>query len=941
MSNRSFRHKINWQIGRFSLRTKLIFVFLIISLSTVTAVALALNYTTSQTLTDAVGTDLKNLANSQGVAVGDLLQHQINLLESLSLNELLRNKTKLANALYPDDPEKVLSKIAANEAAWQDVVETDRLAQIILTNTAADELEVFRERFPAHQEIFLTDQYGALVAATDLSEDYYVADQTWWQETYNDGRGRPFIGRPMFDAGSQTLILQMAVPIYAPDDTTIIGILHTTYDLTPLANLLDIASLEENDLFLDLLLPDGIIPVQFLLPGNNNAVTDTAVPLDKVTIENLKTMVYEEIEIDGVSYLASLAPITTIDGNPLITELGWDIVTRQNRQTALTLVAAQRRTIIYVSVLVMALSIIGGILAARYLTRPILNLTAAAQEVRDGNLDLQAPVESRDEIGDLALTFNSMTRRLRDSITRLEQHRDQLEQRVAERTAELEQQTKMLDIILATTPTYFFIFDRQSRCLYASPPALAAMGITLNKLQGKTLQAAPITFPDYFLNELAEVFRSKQTLSNEFMMAHRKRQLYFEYALNPVVNKEDQVISVVVTIRDVTEKKLTQEALWHTQKMESLGILAGGVAHDFNNLLVAMLSQSSLALHKMSPNAPARKHVEKTIGAAERAADLTRQMLAYSGKGSFAMQPISLNELIRENVHLFTAVIPKNIQLNFNLTDALPSFQGDPGQMQQIVMNLILNAAEAIGDNAGHITIATRRQEITAVDGQYWQQTQEPLTLGAYIKLQIEDDGTGMAETTLARIFDPFFTTKFTGRGLGLAAVLGIVRGHKGGLHVTSQPETGTIFEILFPVTQAASPAASENGDTPEQLSPPSAAVLVIDDEEPVREAVTDILAMEDIRVYTAVDGQTGITLFQEHQQEIELVLLDLSMPGLSGHQTFQALRQIDNELKIVLSSGYSEAEINRQFSGENVAGFLPKPFKLDTLVQTIQRHLI
>ncbi len=937
MSNRSFRHKINWQIGRFSLRTKLILVFLIISLSTVTAVALALNYTTSKTLTDAVGTDLHNLANSQGIAVGDLLQNQINLLESLSLNEILRNKIELANTLYPNDPEKVLSKITANEAAWQDVAETDRLAQIILTNTAADELNIFRERFPSHQEIFITDRYGALVASTDLIEDFYVSDQTWWQKTFNDGRGRPFIGRPTFDAGSQTLILQMAVPVYAPDDATVIGILHTTYDLTPLANLLDIASLKGNDLFLDLLLPDGIIPVQFSLSGNDNITTDTAVPLDKATIENLKTMVYEQIEIDGVGYLASLAPIAAIDGNPLITDLGWGIVARQNRQTALTLIADQQRTIILVSILVMGLSIIGGIFAAQYLTRPILNLTKAAQEVREGNLNVQAPVQSRDEIGELALAFNSMTQRLQDSITRLEQDRDQLEQRVVERTAELEQQTQMLDVILSTTPTYFFIFDQEEYCLYASPPALAAMGLTQDELHGKTLRDTPHLLSEHFYADLQQVFHTKQTIHNAFQFTYKGKTAYFEYAFNPVQTKEGAVASVVATVRDVTEQKLAQEALWHTQKMESLGILAGGVAHDFNNLLVAMLSQSSLALHKMPPDAPARPHVNKTMVAAERAADLTKQLLAYSGKGNFAMQPISLNELIRENVHLFAAVISKSIRLTLNLANDLPAFQGDPGQMQQIVMNLILNAAEAIGDNTGQVTISTRYQKITT-DKLYWQQTQEPFIPGNYVNLRVKDDGAGMDDETLSRIFDPFFTTKFTGRGLGLAAVLGIVRGHKGSLRVISQPETGTVFEIIFPATTAVPPLPVENDAA--QQPPPSAAILVIDDEESVREAVADILEMEDIRVYTAIDGQTGITLYQEHQQEIDLVLLDLSMPGLSGHQTFQALRQMDGELKIILSSGYSEAEINHQFSGENIAGFLSKPFRLDTLVQIVQRHL-
>ena len=933
MSKRAFYHKINWQIGRFSLRVKLIIVLLIISLFTVTAVALALNHTTSQTLTDAAGLNLKNLARNQGIAVGSLLQHQVNLLESLSLNEILRNKVDLSNALYPADPEEITSKIANNEAAWEEIVETDRLAQIILTNTAAGELDAFQTRFPAHRRIFITDQYGALVAATSLTDRYYFGDQIWWQKTYNNGRGRPFLGRPMFDANSQTLTLRMAVPIYAADGATVTGVLHTIYDLTPLANLLATASLEENDLFLDLLLPDGIVPVQALRPSDDpGAVSDAAVSLDETTLENLTTMVYEPIELNGISYLASLAPVTTLDRDPLIISLEWGIIARQNEQTALALISDQQRAIVQVSILVMALAVIGGILAAQYLTHPIVTLTTAAQKIRDGYLDVQAPVKSRDEIGELALTFNSMTRRLRDSIIRLEQ-------RVAERTAELEQQTQLLDIILSTTPTYFFIFDQEEHCLYASPPALAAMGLTPDALQGKTLADAPHTFPEHFHAELAQVFHTRETVHNTILLQISDKELYFEYAFNPVQNKRGEVISVVATVRDVTEQKLAQEALWHTQKMESLGILAGGVAHDFNNLLAAMLSQSSLALHKMPPDMPARKHVEKTMVAAERAADLTKQLLAYSGKGSFSMQPISLNALIQENAHLFTAVIPKRIRLTLNLADALPPIQGDPGQMQQIVMNLILNAAEAIGDEAGQITIATCCREITAGGGRYWQQTQEPLTPGRYVSLQVTDDGAGMDDETLARIFDPFFTTKFTGRGLGLAAVLGIVRGHKGGLRVASQPGQGTTFEILLPVATEPAAAAPES-KPPQQLPPPAAAVLVIDDEAPVREAVSDVLEMENIRVYTAVDGQTGLALYQKYQQEIDLVLLDLSMPGLSGYQTFQALRQIDNELTIILSSGYNEAEIDRQFSGEHVAGFLPKPFKLDTLVQTIQRHL-
>ena len=235
------------------------------------------------------------------------------------------------------------------------------------------------------------------------------------------------------------------------------------------------------------------------------------------------------------------------------------------------------------------------------------------------------------------------------------------------------------------------------------------------------------------------------------------------------------------------------------QKLESLGLLAGGIAHDFNNLLVAMLGQNSLALVKLEERHPAREHVIKAVTAAEQAANLTKQMLAYSGRGSFTIIPLNVNALIQQNINLFEVSLPKNTRLKLNLAETLPLIEADHAQIQQIIMNLIINAGHAIGSKPGQIIITTQVQNLTTERREFWAITGDPLVPGQYVSIQIEDDGIGMSQETIEHIFDPFFTTKEHGSGLGLAAVVGIIRGHKGGIHVYSEPGHGTVFHLLFP----------------------------------------------------------------------------------------------------------------------------------------------
>lgn len=391
---------------------------------------------------------------------------------------------------------------------------------------------------------------------------------------------------------------------------------------------------------------------------------------------------------------------------------------------------------------------------------------------------------------------------------------------------------------------------------------------------------------------------------------------------------------------EVAERKRTEEAMQQAQKRESLGLMASGIAHDFNNLLVAMLAQTSLAINKLPDNEPARENIQKAVLATEQAADLTRQMLAYAGGGQLEIEPLNLNQVIENNVHLFRAAIAKNVSLHTDLAHDLPLVEADRSQLQQVIMNLILNGAEAIETAvSGHVWVTTSQYTLSSADIHFWHWTGTRLPISNYVCLTVRDSGQGMTPSVRSRIFDPFFTTKEKGQGLGLASVLGIVRDHRGGLHVESVPGNGTIFQILLPVSLRSETAVPPTTQSP-AIGSFGQLVLVIDDEAPVREAVTDIMALYGIEVITAENGQQGISLFRQRLSEIQLVLLDMSMPGLNGVETLAQLRQIDANVPVILSSGYSQQQIAQEVTVNGRTGFLPKPYDMNTLVNKVWQYL-
>ncbi|HEY8994142.1 MAG TPA: PAS domain S-box protein [Lacunisphaera sp.] len=391
-------------------------------------------------------------------------------------------------------------------------------------------------------------------------------------------------------------------------------------------------------------------------------------------------------------------------------------------------------------------------------------------------------------------------------------------------------------------------------------------------------------------------------------------------------------------ITDVTESRRLEAKLVETAKLESLGVLAGGIAHDFNNLLTGILGNASLARQELPPSSLGQPMLDQIENAARRAADLCKQMLAYSGKGRFVVHRLDVNKLIEDTTHLLQISITKTCVLRFNLAAHLPAIKADATQLRQVIMNLVINSSEAIGSRSGVLAITTG---VARVDAEYLKGFRPDASPahGDYVYIEVSDNGCGMDGPTLARIFDPFFTTKFTGRGLGLAAVLGIVRGHKGGLRVYSEPGKGTTFKLFFPVVQGRA----------EDSIPPfpdathfkaSGTVLVVDDEETVRTVAARMLERLGFTVVVAADGREGMEKFRVDPTRFTLVLLDLTMPHLDGEETFRQMRMLNPGVRVVLTSGFNQQEAVNRFTGKGLAGFIQKPFELGSLIQVIRSVL-
>jgi len=482
----------------------------------------------------------------------------------------------------------------------------------------------------------------------------------------------------------------------------------------------------------------------------------------------------------------------------------------------------------------------------------------------------------------------------------------------------------------------FVLINAKGEQIFISPAAEEMTGFPIEELLGSIERIIhPEDLPAVHAAWAQVIAHPDVPVRVEYRHIHRTQgHVWFEAVAQNCL-QDPAIRAVAVSVRDMTERKRAEQErldlerqMLHAQKLESLGVLAGGIAHDFNNLLTAILANLSLAQSGLPTGSPSLAHLEATERAAIRASELTRQMLAYSGKGRFVVKDHDLNQVVREMTHLVQVSIAKTIALTFSLADGLPAVEADQAQIQQVILNLVTNASDAIGDRSGVIRIATSAATLDAeqLDRLLPGQGLRP---GPYVVLEVEDSGSGMSPEVQARIFDPFFTTKAMGHGLGLSALQGILKGHQGGLQVHSQPDQGTTFRLYFPASLKPTALAEVPAKPPAAFS---GLVLLVDDEASILDATAQVLKLLGFEVETAADGLEALERFSVRPEAYRVALVDLTMPRMNGRDCFHALRRIRPDLPVILCSGFSEHESMKAFLGEGLAGFLQKPYTLAML---------
>lgn len=395
-----------------------------------------------------------------------------------------------------------------------------------------------------------------------------------------------------------------------------------------------------------------------------------------------------------------------------------------------------------------------------------------------------------------------------------------------------------------------------------------------------------------------------------------------------------------IVIRDISERKKAEaekaelgKQLQQSQKLESLGLLAGGIAHDFNNILAIIIGNCFLA--KTHPEVAA-KHIAPIENAAERAAELCRQMLAYAGKTTYVLSSFNLQELVQEMAKMLRATTSPNVLIKSNFSTDLPVIKADASQLRQVIMNLIINATEAIGDEQGEIDISIYRSKIDPAQVQK-DHLGKPIAAGEYVCLEVTDNGCGMDEEVRNRIFEPFFTTKFTGRGLGMSSVLGIIAAHNGAIQLESSPGQGSCFKIYLPVQVNAVAETDLTESAPLPLWQGHGTVLLAEDEDALRLIVKSMLKRLGFAVLEAVDGLEALKLYHEHAAAVTMVLTDIGMPVMDGYQLIAELKRLNPELPIVVSSGFGDTVISERVDNNELSGLISKPYRFDQLKDVLK----
>jgi PAS domain S-box-containing protein len=614
-------------------------------------------------------------------------------------------------------------------------------------------------------------------------------------------------------------------------------------------------------------------------------------------------------------------------------------------------VVESKRNVVLLSLGIFVLGLVGAYLIATVVTRPLSDMVRTTKRIAGGDLTKRTQVSSISELRTLAQSFNFMVDRLEAVQRDLERMNRELEQRVAERTRELrsemEERERTEEALRSSEQRYRLLFERNMAGVYRTTidGRLLDCNESFAKMLGFETRQEILSHQAYeFYFDVADrdaflsALQAERSLVNYELRLRRADGTPIVVVENVnILGGEDGSNPVIQgTMIDITEREQLEEQLRHAAKMEAVGQLAGGIAHDFNNLLTGILGYATMLKSRAEPSSFFLRASTTIEEAAQRAVDLTEQLLGFARRGKHQIVPVDIHKTITDVVYLLERAIGKNIKLIVALDAKHACTSGDPGQLQQMLMNLAINARDAM-PNGGGLTIRTESMTLDEATGRVYADASP----GEYIRIEVSDTGAGIPAEIQSRIYEPFFTTKEKekGTGMGLAMVYGIVKNHGGSIQVESEVDRGTSFTILLPraVCEDVSMPQAEPSGTPERGSE---TLLLVDDEAVVLEAVSDMLRELGYGVISAMGGPEAIELYRRYREEIALVLLDLVMPDMSGRECFEELKAIDPEVKVVLSTGYSVDGQVQEIVDLGLAGYIQKPYRVELLGKELRAVL-
>jgi PAS domain S-box-containing protein len=775
-------------------------------------------------------------------------------------------------------------------ASLPDIVSMDPARQELLLR------ELFRLNY-GFAQIVTTDRSGQMLATARPMELRSIASVASFQRAVNGGEQSWVVATAVFGEGRD---LHIHTPIVQADGS-IVGVVGSPVPLSSMAGAIERVSI-------------GIAGESFVLDENGLVLFHPRRSAAE-SQTNYTNWIYREdgsppltpgvahYLLEGVETVAGYAPLTN--------RFGWTVVV-ERPLAEMTAPASRGRNLALLGVAATTLlSLLAAYSLSQTLTRPVTTLIQAVTAGVD-----KAPLPATTAVPEIDALINAFAT-MRSEL-------------VAQKAA-----VASYRAAVAATDEGVALLDSSHRYLFANQAYAQMHGYADGEaLNGRSWQIAYTSTEFAHIEQNALPLLQGNSQWRGELQGKRRDGTLFDQAAVMVPGARG---GLVLLLHDVTSRKSGEEAAWQTQKLESLGVLVGGIAHDFNNLLTGMLGHATMAKARLSPNSAAYDSIHNAVLSAERAAELTKQLLAYTGRGRFEMHPLDLNKLILENGRLLETAIPNHTELLLDLLPNLSRIKGDPSQLQQVLMNLVINAAEATEATGGSVLVKTSEQPMNRAQLAALAFGGETLLPGLYVSLVVRDNGIGMVPETLARIFDPFFSTKAKGYGLGLSATLGIIRTHRGALAVESKPGHGTEFSIYFPVTRE---QVSEMQDEQNRIPALQGTVLVVDDEEAVRRVAHDILTQTGMRVLQAVNGQQGVELFGVHHRELTAVLLDLRMPIMDGRTAYDEMMKIDPSVKVIISSGYSDAEVKEYFVNQTDVLFLNKPYRFEGLINKMRELL-